>query len=152
MKTIYLSRYTRSKLQNPFMLKKFYYEPTKKWYRCGNERIQTLLFLWLYSLDNYKLYGSLFYINDPHYGYMNVPIREFPHILNNIYKEEGCTHNCCYGMALDGLYLRFLHEGLLPFSGDKKLNQARIRNVIYQLYPNISKELIKKYPDIKIFL
>ena len=152
MKTLYLARYTRSKFQNPFMLKKFYYQPTGKWYRCGNDRIQTLLFLWLYSLGNYRLYSKLFYIEDPQKGLMNMPVRDLSHILNNIYKTGGCEHNNCYAMALDGLYLRFLFEKLLPCHRDIKDNESKIRNIIYQLYPNISKELSKKYPDIKIFL
>lgn len=152
MKTLYLSRYTRSKFQNPFMLKKFYYKPTEKWYRCGSEHIQTLLYIWLYAFGNWKKYQKLFYINDDKEGFMELPLRPLDHIFGNIHKEGGLVHNNEFATAMDALYLRLLQEDLLPQRGPKSVFESKIQTIVYQLYPNINKELSKKYPDIKLFL
>ena len=157
MRRVPINRWGNSKFINPFLLKSFIYN--NKEYDCSDSHIQTLLYMYMYGLNTSKAICSLFSIKTPS-GVIELPWRRLSKLMYRIDQTKGWEHRDEYTTMMDSMYRDALTDNMVldyedkhTFNrGTKTLWDSWVKTWIFKNYPNIIKELHKKYKDIKIFI
>ena len=156
MRNVPIQGWSNSKFINPFCVNGFKY--CDEYFTCLEGHIQVLLYLYMYGLNTSKQVCKLFriYAED---RWVELPWRRLSKLIYRIDQTRGwlCLDeyttmmNCLYSDAkLDGMVLDYSDKDLFNKS-TKTAWDSWIKTWIFTKYPNILKELHKKFPSINLF-
>lgn len=151
------NRWCYSKFINPFVIGEFIYNNTV--YDCSDEVVQTKMFFWMYIFGNRKI-CSLFEINTPTEGLIELPWRKLSKLMYRIHQTGGWIIYNEYTLLMQKMYLDALRDNMiLPYMDDRVIFNRGTQTTwdswaktwLLKTYPHIISNLHRVYPDIKLF-